>query len=67
MELNQKQCRTHRMIAPHTDSESAIMQFKPVCKKWSGREDSNLRFTAPKAGGITRLSYTPTCGAACRI
>src|SRR5947209_8302224 len=27
---------------------------------WSGREDSNLRPPAPKAGALTRLRYTPT-------
>ena len=27
---------------------------------WSGREDSNLRPPAPKAGALTRLRYAPT-------
>ena len=27
---------------------------------WSGREDSNLRPPAPKAGALARLRYAPT-------
>jgi len=27
---------------------------------WSGREDSNLRLPAPKAGALARLSYAPS-------
>ena len=29
-------------------------------KKWSERQDSNLRHPAPKAGALARLSYAPT-------
>ena len=28
-------------------------------RDWSGREDSNLRLPAPKAGALARLSYAP--------
>ena len=35
-----------------------------MCRKslilWSGRQDSNLRPPAPKAGALTRLRYAPT-------
>ena len=29
-------------------------------RPWSGRQDSNLRPTAPKAVALTRLRYAPT-------
>ena len=34
--------------------------LKPPTKKWSERQDSNLRRLAPKASALARLSYAPT-------
>ncbi len=31
----------------------------PTQKKWSGREDLNLRPPAPKAGALAKLRYAP--------
>ncbi len=36
------------------------MEVFGFCEVWSGREDSNLRPPAPKAGALTRLRYAPT-------
>ena len=37
-----------------------------IRKGWSGREDSNLRLPAPKAGALARLSYAPERGVRAR-
>ena len=35
------------------------MESVSACNYWSGRQDSNLRPPAPKAGALTRLRYAP--------
>ena len=40
-------------------TKSCFLLFDSVRFYWSGREDSNLRPPAPKAGALARLRYAP--------
>src|SRR5579871_259641 len=57
----QANCRS----TPHSDSQlfscsiAHLLHFFALKAKKSGRQDSNLRHPAPKAGALARLSYVP--------
>jgi hypothetical protein len=39
--------------------EDIVISLSGTAGFWSGREDSNLRHPAPKAGALARLRYAP--------